>query len=354
MLDQVPTPIWSGADGGFTSPGLGGRRTWWFGDTVSVNGWLHNSTIVQTDGLMAPSPHTVIPADGNIIFWPAHAALLPDGRLLVPCAGLIPHATGWDAQPMRAAYVTRLPDGGVAFDSWAPWWPEGVAGGNAAQRYDSVVLHGGTLHTYARPADSETGTIKGVWHRQVPLASIGDESAWSAPTQVVPYETDGSWSPWRDAATGRWYSLAMSLDARTVLVYGANAGQGPWEQIAAHPSPWQPDGTPGEYFYVAHAHPWMQLLDEPGRLACTVSHTEAAGGRPHGYRPRFFSIPHPSASSALLRAASSGGLVSLGWDGDLVTVSSPTGGVSRLSWQHPEISHAAPEVGAVRITWTGE
>lgn len=351
MLDRVPTMIWSGADGGYTSPAPDGRRTWWFGDTVSVNGWLHNSTMIQTDGVLVPDTRTVIPKDEETgtVYWPAHAALLPDGRLLVPCGGLVSTADWFENRPMRAAYVTVGDDGRVEFDAWLPYWPEGMDGGNAAQRFDSVVYDHGTglLHCYARPADSEDGFIKGVYHSSVPLEDVDTPAAWSAPVQVVDYVTDGSWSPWIDADTGLWHSVTMSLDTRTVLVYTAEAGEGPWEQTEAVPSPWEPDGTDGEFFYVLHAHPWLTIggaRGVPRELACTVSHTSDAGGRPHDYRPRFLSVPYPAPPGTRtvdgvttfysfdgMTASTSGGVVTLTVPED-VTTSTPSPGLTRLTW----------------------
>lgn len=369
MLDRVPTMIFSGADGGYTTPAPHGRHTWWFGDTVSVNGWLHNSTMIQSDGVLEPDTRTVIPKDPETgtVYWPAHATLLPDGRLLVPCGGLVPTDGWFENRPMRAAYVTVADDGSVHFDSWLPYWPEGMTGGNAAQRYDAVVYDDatGVLHTYAKPTETESGFIKGIFHRSVPLASLDDPAAWSAPQQVVDYITDGSWSPWIDETSGHYFALTMSLDTRTVRVYGAESGEGPWRLLAAHPSPWEPDGTPGEFFYVAHAHPWMTMLDpdvvergEHPTLACTVSHTSDAGQALHDYRIRFFGIPYPDpdrgvAMITVMVIDPQG--IRLGWESLTISSSTPAPGLVRLTWDEVDgITTSTPSAGVTRLTWTGD
>lgn len=306
MLDRVPTMIFSGADGGYTTPAPHGRHTWWFGDTVSVNGWLHNSTMIQSDGVLEPDTRTVIPKDPETgtVYWPAHATLLPDGRLLVPCGGLV-------------------------------------------------------------PTETESGFIKGIFHRSVPLASLDDPAAWSAPQQVVDYITDGSWSPWIDETSGHYFALTMSLDTRTVRVYGAESGEGPWRLLAAHPSPWEPDGTPGEFFYVAHAHPWMTMLDpdvvergEHPTLACTVSHTSDAGQALHDYRIRFFGIPYPDpdrgvAMITVMVIDPQG--IRLGWESLTISSSTPAPGLVRLTWDEVDgITTSTPSAGVTRLTWTGD
>ncbi|HLR94765.1 MAG TPA: hypothetical protein VK053_09580 [Jiangellaceae bacterium] len=367
MLDRVPTAIFSGADGGYTTPAPHGRHTWWFGDTVSVNGWLHNSTMIQSDGVLEPDPRTVIPKDEETgtVYWPAHAALLPDGRLLVPCGGLVPTSDWFENRPMRAAYVTVNDDGRVFFDEWAPYWPPGMDGGNAAQRYDAVVYdHGtGVLHTYAKPTETADGFLKGIFHRSVPLDSLDDPDAWSTPQQVVPYITDGSWSPWIDETSGYWFAVTMSLDTRTVLVYSAPSGEGPWDLVDEHPSPWTPDGTPGEFFYVLHAHPWMTLLDSDiverdgqPMLTCTVSHTSSAGQALHDYRIRFLAIPYPEPDlSGVVFVVSfpEDGVIRLQWERSSITTSTPEAGVARLTWGGSDPITATTSNGVVTLNWTG-
>ena len=360
MLDRVPTAIWSGADGGFTTPAPHGRRTWWFGDTVSVNGWLHSSTMVQTDGLLEPDTRTVIPKDpdGKTVYWPSFATQIGPQRLLVMCGGIIPTEDFFEFSRMTAAYVDVGRDGRVTFDKFISGWPwDEPHYGNNAVRFDKAVHDPttGILHAFAEPADTPTGSVFGTVHRSVPTAEVSNPDAWSEQTRLVPAEHDGSWSPWRDPDTRRWHALALSPDRRSVYVYSADEATGPWSK-AVHDFPLPPDNTPGEFFYATHAHPWLTLRDDGGvrMLACTVSHTSSAGGDPHDYRPRFYAVPYPRSGDAPLWAHNpSSGVTRIEWNRDTI-YGTEDDGVVTLEWGAGDDITTATEGGRTIITWNGD
>lgn len=308
MLDRVSPVTWTGADGGFTTPGPNGTYTWWFGDSVTNRGFLHSSLIIQTDGVMKPITREIIPKTPNpngdgrmVVYWPSFATKLTNGKLLVICGGIIPTSGWFENAAMKAAYCTVNKYGEVFFERWLNYWPAGMgaAGTPAGVRFDKVVLDPVTkiLHLYGGVSDPNWGWNRKIVHCQVAEASVETSTAWSAHTDITGYVTDGSWSPWKDPATNKWHAVSMSPDTTKVYAYSSTNPKSGWTNVE-HDRTFKVDGVEGEQFYVAHAHPWLSLPGDgsPRQLACTVSHSKTGNWNtdPYDYRIRFFKIPYPT------------------------------------------------------------
>lgn len=304
MFDSVPVRIWKGADGGFTIPGKRpGTHIWFFGDSLTFKGFQHSTTIVQTDGLMTPINKEIFPRDQdvqgrNIVYWPGYATYLSNGKLLVSGGAIIPIPGWFENAPMKAAYFNVDERGEVFFERWLNYWPSGMEGGNNALRFGHVVRDPDTniIHIFTTTAETVNGATMKVVHTSVPESQIETASAWSAQTTIVPAILEGSWSPWIDPVTKNWHSISLTANKEKVLVFTAPAATGPWT-YSEYDRPWTPDGTPGENYYVAHAHPWLTILDPatPRTLVCTISHSaQVADPGPHDYRIRFFTVPYPT------------------------------------------------------------
>lgn len=353
MLDRLPTKQWSGGDGGFTTPAPKGRRTWWFGDSITVDGFKHSTNLIQTDGLLTHPRGQVIPnvPNSNVVYWPAYGTVLSDETLLIICGGIIPTPTFFEFAPMTAAICTVADSGKVTFSRWTSDWKNEPLNGNASRRWQGVVRDPSTdiLWLFATPAETNTGFSKGVFVCSVPESQIETPSAWSEPSLIVPYETDGSWSPWIDEDTGKWHSLSMSDDKASILAYTASNPLGPWTK-EIHPNPVVLDGTEGELIYVAHAHPWLTTIDD--RLICTVSHSATDDDDPWAYRIRFFDIPRPSSVDPWAWSTPYPGVGSILYnDSSGISATQLSAGVARLTWDGTIFTPSTPEPGVVRITW---